>query len=55
MLATMPIWRRARPFRRGLFRRNGVTALEGIHAEWFGLAKECEDFVKHVGVEKTSR
>lgn len=27
--------------------RNGGTALEMIHAESFGLAKQCDDFVKH--------
>jgi len=26
--------------------RNGGTALEMIHAESFGLAKQCDDFVK---------
>jgi hypothetical protein len=33
--------------------RNGGTGLDGIHAGLFGLAKECDDFVKHAGVEKT--
>jgi hypothetical protein len=33
--------------------RNGGTGLDGIHAALFGLAKECDDFVKHVSVEKT--
>ncbi len=28
--------------------RNGGTALEMIRAESFGLAKQCDDFVKHV-------
>jgi len=35
--------------------RHGGTALDGIHAGLFGLAKECNDFIKHVGVEKTGR
>jgi hypothetical protein len=33
--------------------RNGGTALEMIRAESFDLAKQCDDFVKHVAVEKT--
>jgi hypothetical protein len=35
--------------------RNGGTALEGTQAELFRLAKGCDDFVKHVGIEKTGR
>jgi hypothetical protein len=35
--------------------RNGGTALEMIQAESFGLAKQCDDFVKHVTAEKTQR
>jgi hypothetical protein len=35
--------------------RNGGTALEMIDAELFGLAKQCDDFVKHVRTEKTPR
>ncbi len=35
--------------------RNGGTALEMIRAESFGLAKQCDDFVKHVTAEKTHR
>ncbi len=33
--------------------RNGGTALEMIRAESFGLAKQCDEFVKHVTAEKT--
>jgi hypothetical protein len=33
--------------------RNGGTALEGIQAALIGLAKECDDFVKHVSAENT--
>jgi hypothetical protein len=33
--------------------RNGGTALEMIRAESFDLAKQCDDFVKHVAAEKT--
>jgi len=32
--------------------RNGGTALEMIRAESFELAKQCDDFVKHVGTKK---
>lgn len=35
--------------------RKGGTALEMIRAESYELAKECDDFTKHVGVEKTAR
>ena len=35
--------------------RNGGTALEMIRAESFGLAKHCDDFVKHVIAERTHR
>jgi len=35
--------------------RNGGTALEMIHAESFGLAKQRDDFVKHVTAEETHR
>jgi hypothetical protein len=35
--------------------RNGATGLDGIHDGLFGLAKKCDDFVKHVGVKKTDR
>jgi len=35
--------------------RNGGTALEGIRAGLFGLAQECDDFIKHVAVEETTR
>jgi len=35
--------------------RTGGTALEMIHAESFGLAKQCDDFVKHVATKKTSK
>jgi hypothetical protein len=34
---------------------NGGTGLEMIRAESFGLAKHCDDFVKHVTAEKTHR
>ena len=33
--------------------RNGGTTLEMIRAESFDLAKQCDDFVKHVAAEKT--
>jgi len=33
--------------------RHGGAALDGVHAGLFGLVKECDDFIKHVGVEKT--
>jgi hypothetical protein len=33
--------------------RNGGTGLEMIRAEAFGLAKQCDDFVKHVAARKT--
>jgi len=33
--------------------RQGATGLEVIQAESFGLAKQCDDFVKHVAAEKT--
>jgi len=33
--------------------RNGGTALEMIRAESFELAKQCDDFRKHVAAEKT--
>lgn len=33
--------------------RNGGTALEMTRAKSFGLAKQCDDFVKHVAAEKT--
>jgi hypothetical protein len=32
--------------------RNGGTGLEGIRAESFDLAKQCDDFVKHVAAKK---
>jgi hypothetical protein len=32
--------------------RNGGTALEMIRAESFELAKQCDDFVKHVAARK---
>jgi hypothetical protein len=32
--------------------RNGGTALEMMRAESFGLAKQCDDFVKHVEAKK---
>jgi len=35
--------------------RNGGTALEMIRAESFGLAKQCDDFVKHVAATKTNQ
>ena len=35
--------------------RNGGTALEMIRAESFGLAKQCDDFVKHVAAKKTNQ
>jgi hypothetical protein len=35
--------------------RNGGTALEGIQAGLFGLAQECDDFIKHMAVERTTR
>jgi len=35
--------------------RNGGTALEMIRAESFGLAKQCDDFVKHVAVKKNDQ
>ena len=34
--------------------RNGGTALEMIRAESFGLAKQCDDFVKHAAAKKTN-
>jgi hypothetical protein len=34
--------------------RSGGTALEGIRAESFQLAKQCDDFVKHVAARKNS-
>jgi hypothetical protein len=33
--------------------RHGGTALEGIHAQLFELARRCDDFVKHVSAENT--
>lgn len=33
--------------------RNGGSALEMIRAQSFGMAKECDDFVKHVAAQKT--
>jgi hypothetical protein len=35
--------------------RNGGTAFEMIRAESFGLAKQCDDFVKHVAAKKTNQ
>ena len=35
--------------------RNGGTALEMIRAESFGLAKHCDDFVKHAAATKTNQ
>ena len=35
--------------------RNGGTALEMIRAESFELAKQCDDFVKHVAAKKTNQ
>ncbi len=32
-----------------------TTCPEMIHAESFGLAKQCDDFVKHATAEKTHR
>jgi hypothetical protein len=35
--------------------RNGGSALEMIRAESFGMAKECDDFVKHMAPKKTNQ
>jgi hypothetical protein len=35
--------------------RNGGTALEMIRAESFGLARQCDDFVKHAAATETNQ